>query len=568
MVKDDQQNVPGTPVPAGPGGSSRWGRFLNMALLVGVVAGLGVLGMFGYRWLRRPDYTQAAQEPPPKPSRKVAPYFSKWPTDRKPDLVFLLTGQQFGYNKPCGCSEPQYGGLPRRWNFIQREIKARGWPIVALDLGDVPQGNTPQPKLKYVYSMRGLKLMDYTAVGLGEKEFALPITDAIDRFFVNEQNQKTGRPAALAANLQDPKGMFLGCVQPYIVNRDAGIPVGIIGLIGPSVAKQIKDPEVKLQDISRPTPSGAQLTDLLPGVVRTMGQKDSPEMLVLLYQGTLDEARALANHYPKLSVILSLSEEDEPREEPLKVGNTLIINVGHKGKKVGVLGVYRMPKGSPKSFEFHYQLCSIGPEYDSAPGEEKGNPMMTLLEDYAREVKAQNFLAQHIRSKHPIQTEPGYENSTYVGSEKCKHCHEESYQVWKHSPHAKAYQKLVEAKRPSLQQFDPECLRCHVTGLNHFGGFKDEASTPNLKDNGCENCHGPGSMHIKNKDDKRLQALMNPLKTKPNETPAERQRRINALNDSCRKCHDEDNDVHWDVSKWEKGKIFHKETKEAPVNKR
>ena len=123
------------------------------------------------------------------------------------------------------------------------------------------------------------------------------------------------------------------------------------------------------------------------------------EMLVLLYQGTLDEAKALAEKIPQFAVILALSKEEEPREDPIKVGNTLIINVGHKGRKVGVLGAYRNPKGSPQKFEFHYQLCSIGPEYQTPP-EKPGNKINDLLEDYAKEVKANNFLAQHARAKH------------------------------------------------------------------------------------------------------------------------------------------------------------------------
>src|SRR5262245_31839701 len=79
--------------------------------------------------------------------------FSGWGS---PELVLLLSGQQHGYVLPCGCSDPQYGGLERRYNFLQT-LKGRGWPVVALDLGDIPQLQGPQhlPNvqglLKYVY---------------------------------------------------------------------------------------------------------------------------------------------------------------------------------------------------------------------------------------------------------------------------------------------------------------------------------------------------------------------------------------------------------------------------------
>src|SRR5207244_102972 len=57
---------------------------------------------------------------------------------KNPELVLVLSGEMHGYLLPCGCSEPQYGGLERRYNFIQ-SLKKRGWPVVAADLGDLPQ---------------------------------------------------------------------------------------------------------------------------------------------------------------------------------------------------------------------------------------------------------------------------------------------------------------------------------------------------------------------------------------------------------------------------------------------
>jgi hypothetical protein len=56
---------------------------------------------------------------------------------------------------------------------------------------------------------------------------------------------------------------------------------------------------------------------------------------------------------------------------------------------------------------------------------------------------------------------------------------------------------------------------------------------------------------------------MNPFKPVPNATAADETRRINALDQSCQKCHDQDNDVHWDFKKkWPF--IIHHETKHKP----
>ena len=59
-------------------------------------------------------------------------------------------------------------------------------------------------------------------------------------------------------------------------------------------------------------------------------------------------------------------------------------------------------------------------------------------------------------------------------------------------PHANALRSLkkVESDR------DPECVVCHVIGMEYDSGYITEEKTPHLKDVGCENCHGPGSEHI------------------------------------------------------------------------
>ena len=83
--------------------------------------------------------------------------FSNWP---KPDVALMISGQMIGYLQPCGCSEPQLGGLARRYNFMQR-LRENGWNVVSADVGDIPQASGPEAQLKYKYAMMALKKMDY-----------------------------------------------------------------------------------------------------------------------------------------------------------------------------------------------------------------------------------------------------------------------------------------------------------------------------------------------------------------------------------------------------------------------
>lgn len=126
MVRDDQ-----IPLPAR-------GPAFQIAAVMLVLVSLSATGFLMLRWLREPDANPPAgavgQSAPP-PSR----LFWDWPKDVKPELVVLLTGEQHGYMQPCGCTSPQYGGLERRYNFMQQLMKDRRWPVAALDVGDIAQ---------------------------------------------------------------------------------------------------------------------------------------------------------------------------------------------------------------------------------------------------------------------------------------------------------------------------------------------------------------------------------------------------------------------------------------------
>jgi hypothetical protein len=138
---------------------------------------------------------------------------------------------------------------------------------------------------------------------------------------------------------------------------------------------------------------------------------------------------------------------------------------------------------------------------------------------------------------------------TFVGTEKCKKCHESAYDIWKDSKHAHAYETLEKAKGPSLRQHDAECIACHVVGFGYETGYTNAERTPHLKDVGCESCHGPGSEHVKNSRDEKWYPLLNPWKPKENETAAEKDLRQLRIDKFCQSCHDLDNDVKYSFKK-------------------
>ena len=506
--------------------------------VVGLFLILSALGIAAILFFREPPQNGNAQTLTLPDDKKdpPSPLFRNW---GKPDLAIAVTGQMYGYLQPCGCSRPQYGGLARRYNFL-KSLRDKGWPVVALDLGDISPRGGPQALLKYETAMTALGLMKYSAMGLGRNEFSFPqgVLDAVAVPLNNKQ-----APRILAANLNEEE------VLPWKMVKEGNTTIGVAGVIGPNLIKEVeKFPNVKFN-----ANAGKQvLLDLA---------KNKPDLVMILYQGSDKEAEQCADicaklhkadaKYPKVDVMLCLEKEEEPSGNAKKVGDTLIIGIGHKGRYVGVLGAFKN-KGA---YELKYQLVSIGPEWETPEGKEKDNPVMALMEEYAKKVKDRKFLTQFPRSKHPVQL--SFADAKYIGSEACGNCHDHAYKIWQDKEgadknklaHSRAFKSLEGAKHPSLRQFDGECVSCHVVGFQHNTGYADpgnaEKINVRLLNVGCESCHGPGSDHANNPNNMKIRELINPFKAKPNEGAVAKQLRLNQLDHFCQKCHDIDNDVNW-----------------------
>jgi hypothetical protein len=537
-----------------------WPRLLALLSLVALAAGAGTaLG----RWLR-----QQPAAPPPGPALPDR-LCTGWP---RPDLALVISGEQHGYLLPCGCSRPQLGGLERRYNFLE-QVRGLGWPVAAVDLGDVPQREAPAHLrdnvlriAKYKTSMKALKLMGYSAVGIGAyemDEIEQPLDKTINEFALNN----TGAPYLLAANLDertrtnsDPNGVIVPwkLVEP----PGSGLKVGFTSIVGPSVRGAIKDKNIGF----------TRTTDALPAVLKEMDAAHV-DVRVLLYHGSATEQKvkdwppeaiACARNYPQFQVIVCLSDDDLAPSQPKWVehgpgkGRTLVTSLGHKGKSVGLVGIYRGQSGEP--FTLRYQMADMTESFMTPPGKENTNPILGLMEEYTQQLKETKAVSNYpqrtdgiqILSSHwVVKLVEGDQVPKYVGTDACVSCHQHAYQKWlEEDPktklsHSHAFQTLVDARRPSLRQYDPECIVCHTVGFGNVSGYRDQEMTPDLLNVGCESCHGPASVHVAKPKDPVWRQKLNPYKAPPDESPEARTRRLGLIDQMCQKCHDVDNDVHW-----------------------
>src|ERR1043166_786901 len=96
-------------------------RILIVATLAVVAAGTTGLLMAKFKGEPegKPEPGQPTTPEGTKDITELAKHFSSW-KGQKPELVVVFSGQQHNYEAPCGCTDPQYGGLERRYNLIKQ----------------------------------------------------------------------------------------------------------------------------------------------------------------------------------------------------------------------------------------------------------------------------------------------------------------------------------------------------------------------------------------------------------------------------------------------------------------
>ena len=162
--------------------------------------------------------------------------------------------------------------------------------------------------------------------------------------------------------------------------------------------------------------------------------------------------------------------------------------------------------------------------------------MKKLMVDYQGQLQALGWQGLELRAV-PHPRAQGHDKSwgQFAGVNSCKACHADAFKVWEGSKHAHATVTLEKLNPP--RQFDPECISCHATGWNpqeffpYATGFVSTQQTPQLANNTCENCHGPGAAHVAAEagaDEQAKKVLRDVMKV--------------SKESLCIKCHDGDND--------------------------
>lgn len=457
----------------------------------------------------------------------------------KPTFTLFALAEVRGQIGPCGCTSDPLGDISRTVKLVDK-ARAHG-PVLVVDAGSLLYGQNPVPPhlaaqeelkadlLTSIYD----KQLEVAAVGLGPADLAT--------------GPKGVRFPRVASNVSDPTIP----TKPPSVITVGDAKVGVFGVVAPDVLKavQVGDPVAAgKRAVEELRKSGAQV---IVGLVQAPSKRDAVALMRDI--GGIDLAVA------GLGAVAPEPERIEIQAD--QVGNGWLVVPANRGQVVSRLDVYVRPGGGAlvdavgrgaaagKLEHLDKQIRGLEAELVKFKADKDADPTFVAAKQRELDaaiadkkkleatplvvpatgsfftldqlrinktlacsapvrdaIKGYDLAAGEANVKAAASTPvppPAKGKASYVGMEQCADCHDEAYELWKQTRHAGAWKTLVDRG----QQFDYECIGCHVTGWGQPGG-SNLAHNESLRDVQCETCHGPGSIHVAKGGDERPFAIV------------------------------------------------------------
>ena len=455
--------------------------------------------------------------------------------EQRAEFKIFAFGRVLGTIAPCGCTTEPLGGLQYAFGYIENSSEAKARLVVEPGsfLFPKPQGPewpADEAAWKQAHARASLlqkrfSNLDASLVsGLGPTDVASP-----DKFGPLSQYALP----RVVANVELPEGQTALPKHKLVTLESGGIQwnVGVTAVVDPAGEGA--------SALGTVTPASEGLSAAV-GAMR----KDGADFTIALAQGDRAFAESLATAVDGVDLVIVGVVEGIDRERlgtpAAEVGGAFILEPGTQLQTVTQLSIsvdaskgavpklkswtvvppreaieqelarvtervkkFKSDPSADKSF-----VANLERERDrlqaSLSEKPKGDAVAVFdqvkvtcklpvdaaakhaLRDYDATVANQNK-ARFAGVKPPA---PAKGQSGYAGVASCEDCHEEAVEFWKKTPHASAYQTLVDDNK----QFDLSCVGCHVTGYRKPGG-SEVVENKGLIDVQCEVCHGPGSLH-------------------------------------------------------------------------
>lgn len=362
-------------------------------------------------------------------------------------LTLIYSGNMDGELEPCGCSEGgDKGGIKRRVKMVD-ELREENPELILFTTGGLLVSEMPQDKLKSEYILKGIEALNYDAVGVQWQDLAF------GRDFLNDTMN-----SFVASNWKESD------FDKSIDIERSGHNIRFFHWMDPE-----KDPNKSMSD----KPSVDTSTKSLSENIKQAKKQGN----TVIVSSTIPLAQA-RKHLPLQSIdILFIKPAYEVIGEPQLIGNTLVLQPGSRGMRLGRLDFNVNSSGHITQHK--HKVIPLPVDVGDAPRMEGWYKEYNdkLRVEYEKRVAARKAMMSG--------------ESPYAGEKVCESCHAAEHEKWFDTPHAEAFFKLMDVGK----SFDPNCIGCHTVGFEKPGGYLDYMLTKNLANVQCENCHGAAKAH-------------------------------------------------------------------------
>ena len=213
------------------------------------------------------------------------------------------------------------------------------------------------------------------------------------------------------------------------------------------------------------------------------------DLFILIVHGSREKIAALVRECPEIDLVIDALSRDTA-ENPEQKRQPPVVSNNEEGKYVAYVD-YQGKNQAGALFSSPVTLRAGVGQVAEDPG------IVELLKDYESK-RAAGLLRQ---SKNALASSTDkalaweITDGPYIGSRSCNLCHTEINGQWSKTPHAGAMRTLAAKSKEN----DPDCLACHVTGLEEKdperASFSVSEVPPFMTGVQCEACHGPGAAH-------------------------------------------------------------------------
>lgn len=342
-----------------------------------------------------------------------------------------------------------------------------------------------EPKDHFI--ARVLGDLNYDAIAVGETDLAFGLDKLV-------ADWKEYRLNLLCANIfykEQPEQSKRGRHRPervfpaYRIVKRGDVKIGFIALLDPFAKVKPRDAgadrrvEALTYTIEDPVPI---VRELLPKV-----RKQCDVLVLLAHMERMELEKVLPELRGIDVVILGHSPAPDYTEEPYLMGTVQVYKATFQGQYIGALRMTLDPQRTIAD-----SRNTIFTLDKSFPDDERMAGMIAGFEEENRKMQKELYAKQQLAGSGDRQVT----QEEYLGLGACLRCHQEDFEIYTRTKHARAYATLS----TMYQHRDASCIGCHSTGYGAQGGFEGTrliGSPTDLVDVQCEACHGPGAEHTR-----------------------------------------------------------------------